>query len=73
MQEPDDVSERHPLGEPVRSEAAPKDNEGTWRALDPDKPYIETNSVTGRMRNTRPPPLPQGVPIWPFNMPVAKP
>jgi hypothetical protein len=61
MQAADDV-DRHPLGAPIRPEKAEPVEE--WRALDPSKPWIQTNSVTGKMRNVRPTPADAPLP-WP--------
>ena len=55
--------ERYPLGAPIRPEP-PTDVDGDWRALDPDKPWIQTDVRTGRMRNVRPTP-PPGAQWWP--------
>lgn len=45
--EPDrGTSNPGPLGAPVRPKPAPVDD---WRVV-PDKPYLERNAVTGRLR-----------------------
>ena len=57
MPQTDDV-ERYPFGAPIRPE--PANPAGEWRALDPSKPWIETNTKTGQMRNIKPePPAPR--------------
>ena len=53
----------YPLGAPIRPEPAERPDE--WRALDPSKPWIQTNPRTGQMRNVRPPPAPV-VPPYPW-------
>lgn len=56
------MSGSYPLGTPIRPE--PKEKEDLWEALDPAKPWIQTNRRTGMMRNTKPPPPPETT--WPF-------
>jgi hypothetical protein len=44
----------YPLGAPIRPEKPEPAEE--WRALDPSKPWLQTNTRTGMMRNIKPPP-----------------
>lgn len=45
------------LGAPIRPPV--EDKPERWVALDPSKPWIQTSSKTGMMRNVRPPPPPR--------------
>ena len=58
------------LGPPIRPEPVEAPEE--WRALDPAKPYLQTNTRTGMMRNVKPPPTPEYP--WPWqNSPFVSP
>ncbi len=50
----DDVSERFPLGRPIRPETPEADE---WVPVDPSKPHIQRHIRTGMFRNTTPAPL----------------
>lgn len=44
------------LGPPIRPE--PVEPVERWEPVDPRNPYIQRNTVTGKLRNVEPPPMP---------------
>lgn len=51
----DDVTP-HPLGAPVNRPGPQEPPEGRWVPVDPARPYMQRNTVTGQWRNVRPAP-----------------